>query len=138
MRACKRQARFIRRSLMTAVMAFAMIMTVAAATATLVAVVMLVAAATATLVAVAMLMTMSTTAARGALGLRDLARKEDVHDVVAVARRTGIDVDAGLSEGVNSPAADAAADKHVDAACREHAGKSATTCEDTTLPSSTS
>ena len=98
---------------MAAVMAFAMIMTVAAATAAL--------------VAVAMLMTMSTAAARDALGLRDLARKEGVHDVVAVARCTGIDIDAGLSEGVNSPAADAAANKHVNAACCKHAGKSAVT-----------
>ena len=112
---------------MAAMMAFAIIMTVAATTATLVAVLVVVAAAAAALVAVAMLMTMSTTAARGALGLRDLARKEDVHDVIAATRRTGIDVDAGLSEGVNSPAADAAADKHVDAARREHAGKSTMT-----------
>ena len=109
-RACKRQTRFICRSLMAAVMAFAMIMTVAAAGTTL--------------VAVAMLMTMSTTAARGALGLRDLARKEGVHDVVAVARRTGIDIDAGLSESINSPAADTAADKHVNATRCEHAGES--------------
>lgn len=98
---------------MAAVMAFTMIMTAAAAAAAL--------------VAMAMLVAMSTTAARGAPGLRDLARKEDVHDVVAVTRRTGIDIDASLSEGVNSPAADAAADKHVDAACREHTGKSAMT-----------
>lgn len=98
---------------MAAVMAFAMIMTVAAAAATLVAVTVLVA--------------MATAAARGSLGLRDLARKEGVHDVVAVARRTGIDIDAGLSEGVNSPAADAAADKHVDATRCEHTGKSTMT-----------
>ena len=96
---------------MAAVMALTMIMTVAAAA----------------FVAVTVLMAMSTTAARGALGLRDLSRKEGVHDIVAAARRTGVDIDASLSEGVNSPAADAAADKHVDAACREHAGKSTMT-----------
>ena len=60
-----------------------------------------------------MLMAMATATARGALGLRDLARKEGIHDVVAVARRTGIDIDAGLSESVNSPAADALSLIHI-------------------------
>ena len=96
-------------------MSLAMFMAMATASAALMAVAVLVAVAVAT------------AAARGALGLRDLARKEGVHDVVAVARRTGIDIDAGLSEGVNSPTADATADKHVDAACCKHAGKSAMT-----------
>ena len=85
------------------------------------------ATASAALMAVAVLVAVATASARGALGLRDLARKESVHDVVAVARRAGIDIDAGLSEGVNSSAADATADKHVDAACCKHAGKSAMT-----------
>ena len=98
---------------MAAVMSLAMLMAVAAAAATLMTVTVLVAVTAAV--------------ARGALGLRDLARKEGIHDVIAIACRTGIDVDAGLSEGVNSSAADAAADKHVDAACREHAGKSTMT-----------
>lgn len=98
---------------MAAVMSLAMLMVVATASAALMAVAVLVAVATAT--------------ARGALGLRDLARKEGVHDVVAVARRTGIDIDAGLSESVNSPAADATADEHVNAARCKHAGKSAMT-----------
>ncbi len=96
-------------------MSLAMFMAMATASAALMAVAVLVAVAVAT------------AAARGALGLRDLTRKEGVHDVVAVARRTGIDIDAGLSEGVNSPTADATADKHVDAACCKHAGKSAMT-----------
>ena len=87
--------------------------------------IMAMATAAAALMAVAVLV--ATAAARGTLGLRDLARKEGIHDVVAVARRAGIDIDAGLSEGVNSPAADATADKHVDAACCKHAGKSAMT-----------
>ena len=91
------------------------------------AMLMAMATASAALMAVAVLVAVATAAARGALGLRDLARKEGVHDVVAVARRTGIDIDAGLSEGVNSPAADATTDKHVDAACCKHAGKSAMT-----------
>ena len=91
------------------------------------AMLMAVATATAALMAAASLVAVATAAARGALGLRDLTRKEGIHDIVAVARRTGIDIDAGLSEGVNSPAADATADKHVDAACCKHAGKSAMT-----------
>ena len=88
---------------------------------------MLMVVATASAALMAMAVAVATAAARGTLGLRDLARKEGVHDVVAVARRTGIDIDAGLSESVNSPAADATADKHVDAACCKHAGKSAMT-----------
>ena len=88
---------------------------------------MAVAAASAALMAVAVPVAMAAAAARGALGLRDLARKEGIHDVVAVARHAGIDIDAGLSEGVNSPAADATADKHVDATCCKHAGKGAMT-----------
>ena len=88
---------------------------------------MAVATASAALMTVAVLVAVATAAARGALGLRDLTRKEGIHDVVAVARRAGIDIDAGLSEGVNSTAADATADKHVDAACCKHAGKSAMT-----------
>ena len=58
---------------------------------------MAVTAASTALMAVAVLVAVATAAARGALGLRDLARKEGVHDVVAVAHRTGIDIDAGLS-----------------------------------------
>ena len=89
------------------------------------AMLMAMATASAALMAVAVLVAVATATARGALGLRDLARKEGVHDVVAVARRTGIDIDAGLSESVNSPAADATADEHVNAARCKHAGKSA-------------
>ena len=88
---------------------------------------MAMATASAALMAVAVLVAVATASARGTLGLRDLTRKEGIHDVVAVARRTGIDIDADLSEGVNSPAADAPADKHVDAARCKHAGKSAMT-----------
>ncbi len=109
---------------MAAVMAFTMIMAVAAAATTLVAVTVLVAAAAAALMAVTVLVAMAAAAARGPLGLRDLARKEGVHDVIAVARRTGIDIDAGLSESINSPAANATADKHVNATRCEHAGES--------------
>lgn len=60
-------------------------------------------------------------------GLRDLARKESIHDVVAIACRTGIDIDTGLSESVNSPATNTAANKHVNASCRKHASESAMT-----------
>ena len=91
------------------------------------AMLMAMATASAALMAVAVLVAVATAAARGALGLRDLTRKEGIHDVVAVARRAGIDIDAGLSEGVNGPAADATADEYVNAACCKHAGKSAMT-----------
>lgn len=90
---------------------------------------MLVAMATASamFVIVAVLMAVAAAATRGAFGLRNLARKEGVYDVVAVARRTREDVDAGLSKGVDSPAANTTADKHVNAARRKHAGKRAVT-----------
>lgn len=88
---------------------------------------MFMAVAAAALVAVAVVVAVTAAATRGALGLRDLAHKESIHDVVAIACRTGIDIDTGLSESVNSTAADATANKHVNASCRKHASESATT-----------
>lgn len=88
---------------------------------------MFMAVAAAALMAVAVLVAVTAAATRGALGLRNLARKESIHDVVAIACRTGIDIDTGLSESVNSPATNTAANKHVNASCRKHASESAMT-----------
>ena len=79
--------------------------------------------ASAALMAVAVLVAVATASARGALGPRNLTRKEGIHEVVAVARRTGIDIEAGLSEGGNSPAADAPADQRIHAALHQKAGQ---------------
>lgn len=88
---------------------------------------MAVTAATTALVAVAVLVTMASASAGSTLGLYNLAGKEGIYDVVAIACRAGEDIDAGLSESANSPAADATADEHVNATRCKHAGKGAMT-----------
>ena len=99
--------------LVTAVVALAMLMAVTAATTAL--------------VTVAVLVTMASASAGSTLGLYNLAGKEGIYDVVAIACRAGEDIDAGLSESANSPAADATADEHVNATRCKHAGKGAMT-----------